>query len=330
MYNGHKVIDVHGHMTTPPQFRAFVANVVSQNTPQSAERLEISDELLDKAQARHLKLMDERNIDVQLLGPRPIAMWHWTRPFLQERWCRITNDVIARIVKLHPDLFVGMAQLPQNSKVDTRNCVAELERCVKELGFVGAYINPDPAGDRQVPGMHEEYWYPLYEKAQQLDVPLMVHPSISYDRRLEVIPANYQMNNYIEEFIAMHVLSHSNVFQTFPRLRVVICHCGGALNRFIPTDHHIAQKDLSKNLFYDACAYDDDFLTAAIKQKGVDQMLFGTEAPGSGGATRPDTGRSSDDLVPVIDSLKILSTEDKIKIFNKNPLRVFTKVKVSA
>jgi len=328
MYNGHKVIDVHGHMTTPPQFRAFVANVVSQNTPQSAERLEISDELLDKAQARHLKLMDERNIDVQLLGPRPIAMWHWTRPFLQERWCRITNDVIARIVKLHPDRFVGMAQLPQNSKVDTRNCVAELERCVKELGFVGAYINPDPAGDRQVPGMHEEYWYPLYEKAQQLDVPLMVHPSISYDRRLEVIPANYQMNNYIEEFIAMHVLSHSNVFQTFPRLRVVICHCGGALNRFIPTDHHIAQKDLSKNLFYDACAYDDDFLTAAIKQKGVDQMLFGTEAPGSGGATRPDTGRSSDDLVPVIDSLKILSTEDKIKIFNKNPLRVFTKVKV--
>ena len=328
MYNGHKVIDVHGHMTTPPQFRAFVANVVSQNTPQSAERLEISDELLDKAQARHLKLMDERNIDVQLLGPRPIAMWHWTRPFLQERWCRITNDVIARIVKLHPDRFVGMAQLPQNSKVDTRNCVAELERCVKELGFAGAYINPDPAGDRQVPGMHEEYWYPLYEKAQQLDVPLMVHPSISYDRRLEVIPANYQMNNYIEEFIAMHVLSHSNVFQTFPRLRVVICHCGGALNRFIPTDHHIAQKDLSKNLFYDACAYDDDFLTAAIKQKGVDQMLFGTEAPGSGGATRPDTGRSSDDLVPVIDSLKILSTEDKIKIFNKNPLRVFTKVKV--
>jgi predicted TIM-barrel fold metal-dependent hydrolase len=315
-------------MTTPPQFRAFVANMVSQNTPQSAERLEISDELLDKAQARHLKLMDERNIDVQLVGPRPIAMWHWIRPYLQEGWCRITNDVIARIVKLHPDRFVGMAQLPQNSKVDTRNCVAELERCVKELGFAGAYINPDPAGDRQVPGMHEEYWYPLYEKAQQLDVPLMVHPSISYDRRLEVIPANYQMNNYIEEFIAMHVLSHSNVFQTFPRLRVVICHCGGALNRFIPTDHHIAQKDLSKNLFYDACAYDDDFLTAAIKQKGVDQMLFGTEAPGSGGATRPDTGRSSDDLVPVIDSLKILSTEDKIKIFNKNPLRVFTKVKV--
>lgn len=325
MHNGQKVIDVHGHMTTPPQFRNHVAQIVSQNTP--GAKLEMTDEQLENAQQRHLKIMDERNIDLQLVGPRPIAMWHWTRPFLQEFWCRTTNDVIARIVKLHPDRFVGMAQLPQSSQRDTRNCLPELERCIKELGFAGAYVNPDPAGDKQTPGMHEEYWYPLYEKAQQLDVPLMVHPSTSYDRRLEVIPANYQMNNYLEEFVAQQLLTHSKVFEIFPRLKIVICHCGGALNRFIPSDKHIAQKDLSKNLFYDACAYDENFLTAAIKQRGVDQMLFGTEAPGSGGAVRPDTGRPSDDLVPVIDSLGFLSAEDKLKIFYQNPLKVFTRVK---
>jgi predicted TIM-barrel fold metal-dependent hydrolase len=221
-----------------------------------------------------------------------------------------------------------MAQLPQNSKLDTRNCIPELDRCVKELGFVGAYVNPDPAGDKQTPGMHEEYWFPLYEKAQELDVPLMVHPSVSYDRRIEVIPANYQMNNYIEEFVATQLLSHSEVFQTFPRLKIVICHCGGALNRFIPTDRHVAQKDLTRNLYYDCCAYDVNFLTAAIKQRGVDQMLFGTEAPGSGGAVRPDTGRPSDDLVPVIDSLEFLTAEDKMKILQRNPLKVFTRVRL--
>lgn len=327
MHNGQKVIDVHGHMTTPPHFRQFAANLVSQNSPQ---KFELADDQLDRAQERHLKVMDERNIDLQLLGPRPIAMWHWMRPFLQEVWCRVTNDVIARICKLHPDRFVGMAQLPQNSTLDTRNCIPELVRCVKELGFVGVYLNPDPGGDKQTPGMHEEYWYPLYEKCQELDVPLFVHPSVSYDRRIEVIPANYQMNNYIEEFISLQLLTHGNVFQTYPRLKVVICHCGGALHRFIPTDRHIAQKDLSKNLFFDACAYDVNFLTAAIKQRGVDQMLFGTEAPGSGGALRPDTGRPSDDLVPVIDSLGFLSAEDKLKIFHKNPLKVFTRVRVPA
>lgn len=326
MHNGYKVVDVHGHMTTPAPFRQFLAETVAQNTP--GRKLELTDEQLENAQQRHLKFMDERDIDIQLIGPRPIAMWHWMRPFLQEYWCRVTNDVIARIVNLHPDRFRGMAQLPQSKERDTRNCVAELERCVKELGFVGAYLNPDPAGDKQTPGVHEEYWYSLYEKAVELDVPLMVHPSITYDRRLEIIPANYQMNNYLEEFVAMQLYSHSNVFKVFPKLKIVICHCGGGLNRFIPTDKHVGQGDFSKNLFYDCCCYDLHYLEAAIKQRGVDQMLFGTESPGSGGAVRPENGRASDDLIPVIAELSFLSVEDKKKIFQINPLKVFSKVKL--
>ena len=326
MHNGQKVVDVHGHMTTPAPFRQFLAETVAQNTP--GRKLEMTDEQLENAQQRHLKFMDDRNIDIQLIGPRPIAMWHWMRSFLQDFWATTVNNVIARIVKLHPDRFRGMAQLPQSKEKDTRNCVAELERCIKELGFVGAYLNPDPAGDKQTPGVHEEYWFPLYEKAVQLDAPLMIHPSITYDRRLEVIPANYQMNNYLEEFVAMQLYSHSKVFETFPKLKIVICHCGGGLNRFIPTDHHVGQKDLRNNLYYDCCAYDVNYLTAAIKQRGIDQMLFGTESPGSGGAVRPETGKPSDDLVPVIDSLEFLSAEDKLKIFQKNPLKVFTKVKI--
>jgi len=327
MHNGNKVVDVHGHMTTPAVFRQFLAETVSQNTPN--RKLDMTDEQLENAQQRHLKFMDDRNIDVQLIGPRPIAMWHWMRPFLQEFWCRTTNNVIARIVKLHPDRFRGMAQLPQcSTSKDTKNLLPEFERCIKELGFVGAYLNPDPAGDKETPGVDNEYWFPLYEKAQELDVPLMVHPSITYDRRLETIPANYQMNNYLEEFVAMQLLCHSKVFEIFPRLRITICHCGGGLNRFIPTDHHVGQSDQRKNLFYDSCVYDEHYLEAAIKQRGVDQILFGTESPGSGGALRPDTGKPSDDMIPVIDGLKFLSDEDKLKIFQKNPLKVFTKVKI--
>ncbi len=327
MYNGQTVVDVHGHMTTPAGFRQFLAEIVSQNTP--GRKLEVTDEQLENAQQRHLKFMDDRNVDVQLIGPRPIAMWHWMRPFLQEFWAETTNNVIARIVKLHPDRFRGMAQLPQCSiSKDTRNCLPEFERCVKELGFVGAYLNPDPGGDKQTPGVHEEYWFPLYEQAVELDVPLMIHPSVTYDRRLEIIPANYQMNNYIEEFIAMQLLTHSKVFEIFPKLKITISHCGGGLNRFIPTDKHVGQGDFSKNLFYDCCVYDVHYLEAAIKQRGVDQILFGTESPGSGGAIRPETGMPSDDLIPVIDGLNFLSTEDKLKIFQTNPLKVFTKVKI--
>jgi predicted TIM-barrel fold metal-dependent hydrolase len=326
MFNNQTTVDVHGHMTTPAVFRQFLAECVSQNTPN--RKLDMSDDQLEAAQQRHLKFMDDRGIDVQLIGPRPIAMWHWMRPFLQDFWAKTTNDVIARIVKLHPDRFRGMAQLPQSKEKDTRNCLAEFERCIKELGFVGAYLNPDPAGDKQAPGVHEEYWHPLYDKAVQLDVPLMVHPSTTYDKRLEVIPANYQMNNYLEEFVAMNLYMHSKIFQTFPKLKIVICHCGGGLHRFIANDHHVGQGDFSKNLFYDSCVYDVNYLEAGIKQRGVDQVLFGTESPGSGGAIRPDTNRASDDMIPVIDSLAFLSAEDKLKILQKNPLKVFTKVKI--
>ena len=82
MHNGNKVVDVHGHMTTPAVFRQFLAETVSQNTP--GRKLELTDEQLEAAQQRHLKFMDDRNIDIQLIGPRPIAMWHWMRPFLQD------------------------------------------------------------------------------------------------------------------------------------------------------------------------------------------------------------------------------------------------------
>ena len=77
------------------------------------------------------------------------------------------------------------------------------------------------------------------------------------------------------------------MFQRFPRLRVLICHCGGALNRFMPTDPHLSQKDLRANVFYDTCAHDLVFLEAVIKQRGVESMCFGTEQPGLGAPCVP-------------------------------------------
>lgn len=327
MYAGKKVLDVHGHMSTPPEFRAFAYNLIALRSP--GDRSEgIPEERLDGALKRHLNVMDERNIDVQLLSPRPVAMMHWESAFLVAKWTTYTNDTIAKSHEMYPDRWFGIAQLPQNRDIATSNCVAELERCINDLGFVGAMINPDPGGDRQTPGVHTEYWYPLYEKAQELDAPLILHPSITRDPRVEIIPHNYQINNVTEEWIATQLYLHSDIFKTFPRLKIVICHCGGALTRFILRDarHSGPAVPYPDNLFFDTCAYEESFLATAIKQKGVSQMVFGTEAPGSGGAVRPDTGRPSDDLVPVIDKIDFLSTEDKLNIFNYNIKKIFTRV----
>jgi len=327
MWNGHRTVDVHGHMTTPADFRGFAAGLTANRTPRSA-RLQISDDALEGALVRHIKKIDDGKIDYQLLGPRPVAMWHWESLYLQRKFAEVTNDVIAQSVRLHPDRFAGMAQLPQHYQHDTKACLEEFERAVKDLNFVGAYVNPDPGGNGLTPGMNDEYWFPLYEKAQELEAPLMVHPSISFNPRIEIIPASYQYNNVTEEYLALHLLTHSNVFDQFPRLKIVICHFGGALDRFILTDTgHISRKGYGSNLFFDTCAYDDDFMAAAMKQKGPEACVFGTEAPGSGGAIRPETGKPSDEfVVDQIAALPFLSDQDKLNVLQSNPLKVFSRV----
>jgi len=323
MFKGRKVLDVHGHISRPPEYMAYAGMVLANNGDFPAAAFRVTDERLQASQTRHLKELDDRQIDVQLLGPRPFSDFHWMRPLLQNAWARYTNDLIAQCVRLHPDRFLGMAHLPQYFEHDTSHCLPELNRCVEELGFVGAYVNPDPSGRRDAPGMDQPYWFPLYERAQELDIGLLVHPAATFDRRVEYLANNYQFANVIEEYIATQLLSQSNVFERYPQLRITVCHCGGALDRWIKTDPHLGQRDLSKNLFFDTCAHDADFLTAAIKQRGVNQMLFGTEVPGSGGALRPETGRPADDLVPIIGGFDFLSDDDKLKIFNLNAKRVF-------
>src|SRR5262249_49507000 len=100
MFEGQQVIDVHGHMSTPPHFRAFAYNLIALRTPAEVD-LDLSDQQLESAQGRHLRMLDERGIDVQLISPRPVAMMHWEHPLLVDKWTRVTNDVIHQICKLH-------------------------------------------------------------------------------------------------------------------------------------------------------------------------------------------------------------------------------------
>jgi predicted TIM-barrel fold metal-dependent hydrolase len=358
MYESHAVIDTHGHISTPPQFRAYAYNLIVLRNPK--EPFVITDEAMRPALERHLRLLDAQGIDLQLLSPRPVAMMHWERPFLVETWTRVTNDLIARQCALHPDRFQGVAQLPQTRGGDLRLCADELERCVNEHAFVGAIVNPDPGADRSSPGLNDRYWDPLYERAEALDVTLIVHPSMTRDPRLDGIPNAYQYNNLTEETLATLLLERSDVFERYPRLRIVVCHCGGAPRRMLefglPLDHTNPSRgsdnmigdsgevaggqvgslfrkekrpppNLDANLFFDTCAYDPHFLSAALKQRGAHRMVFGTEVPGSGSdLLNPRTGVGSDNVLALLQSFEFLSTAAKIDIVHHNPLRVFPRI----
>ncbi len=355
MYKGHSVIDVHGHISTPPQFRAFAYNLIAlRNTDYD---LVISDADMKAPLERHLRLLDAQGVDVQLLSPRPVAMMHWERDFLVEKWTTETNDLIARQCSLHPHRFQGVGQLPQTREGNLDKCVHELERCVHDHKFVAALVNPDPGADRKTAGLNNEFWFPLYEAAEHLQATLIIHPSVTLDPRLDGIPNAYQYNNLTEETLATLLLEHSDVFKRYPKLKIVVCHCGGSPKRMldygVPIDYtnpsrgadnmigdsgeaaggqvgSIFKKgkspppDLSENLFFDTCAYDPHFLETAIKQRGVERMAFGTEVPGSGSDLfNPQTRRPSDDVLAIIDHYAFLTDEDKVAIVKKNPLKIF-------
>jgi predicted TIM-barrel fold metal-dependent hydrolase len=332
MYNGTKVFDVHGHVSVAPAANTFVGSMLASNghgrSPLATGRGGPSEEEYRAAAARHLAYMDERDIDVQIIGPRPFMMLGQVLSHRQmEAWTEHINLTIAQQCRFYPDRFLGAAQLPQDSDApDAKHMVAALESTVKDHGFVAAYVAPDPKGLRTTPGLNEAYWYPLWEAALDLGVQIIVHGTNTVDARHYLVPQNYQLGFVMEQFLAQQLLSNSDVFERYPALKVVVCHCGGALNRFIKSDGHLSQKDLSNNLYYDTCAHDLDFLTAAIRQRGVGQMVFGTEAPGSGAAVRQEgegPGKTGDDLVPVIESFDWLTEAQKIEIFNSNPAKVF-------
>jgi predicted TIM-barrel fold metal-dependent hydrolase len=331
VFHDQLVFDVHGHVSVPQAANVYATTLLATNSlvrsPLLSGAAGPSTEDYRRAAANHVAYMDERAIDVQIIGPRPfMVLGQALQKHSTKLWTEHVNATIAQQVEFFPDRFLGGAMLPQDSDApDSSHMLETLRHCVLEQGFVAAYVSPDPKGLRSTPGLNEPYWFPLYESCIELGVPIIIHGTNTLDPRHYIVPQNYQLGFVMEQFLAQQILSHSDVFDRYPELRVIICHCGGALNRFLKSDSHLSQRDLSNNLFFDTCAHDVDFLTAAIRQHGIQRTVFGTEAPGSGGAKRQPgegPGISGDDIIPVLDSFDWLSEAEKIQILHDNPLRI--------
>lgn len=267
MYHSTKVIDIHGHLSTPPDFYAFAYQLhwgLGMRRVGAGSGLKLPEGAMAVVQQRHLKLLVDRNIDFHFISPRPYSMMHFERPAVVEAWRGATNEVIRQACAMHAGRFAGIAQLPQHTTLNTSNCIDELNRCVLEWGVVGAIVNPDPGSERQTPGMDTEFWHPLYQRAAELKATLVVHGSANRDPRTY----DNQVNFLTEQTLATLLLERSDVFDRFPDLKILVVHCGGALTRFLTNSISAAplpEGGLPAGLFFDTCAYDKDYLALAFK-----------------------------------------------------------------
>jgi len=225
------IIDCHGHYTTAPQAHtswrqaqkdAYAGGVAPPAYPAISD-----DEVRASIQRNQIKMMNERGVDLTIFSPRASAMeHHYGDEAVSARWAQVSNDLIARVVQLYPDRFAGVCQLPQSPGVPIARSVAELRRCVLELGFVGCNLNPDPSGGHWTsPPLTDRSWYPLYEAMAELDVPAMVHVSAVTNPAFHATGSHY-LNADTTAFMQ---LMQSDLFTDFPGLRLIIPHGGGAV-----------------------------------------------------------------------------------------------------
>jgi 4-oxalmesaconate hydratase len=273
-----------------------------------------------------------RGEDFMLFSPKASGMEHHVDDALVARdWAATSNDLIHRVTRLFPKHFAGVAQLPQTPSGDLRESVAELRRCVDELGFVGANVNPDPSGGWWTgPPMTDRFWYPLYEVLVELDVPAMVHVSTSCNPAAQTLGAHY-LNADTTVFMQ---LVEGDLFRDFPDLRVVIPHGGGAVpyhwGRFRGLADRLGRPPLPEhlmaNVFFDTCVYHQaglDLLTSVI---GADNILFASEMIGAVRGLDPETGFPWDDTKRYVDAAR-LTDNQRAKIFQHNALRVYPRLK---
>lgn len=331
------IVDCHGHYTTAPKplqdFRdAQIAALANGSTGPSPDSIRISDAAIrESLEGAQLKFQRERGSDVTIFSPRASAMAHHIGTEATSiAWTRACNDLIARVCALYPQNFVGVCQLPQSPGAPPANSIAELERCVNELGFIGCNLNPDPSGGHWTsPPLTDKHWYPLYEKMVELDVPAMVHVSSSCNPNFHATGAHY-INADTTAF--MQFLT-SDLFQDFPTLRFVIPHGGGAVPYHWGRYRGLAQdmkrpplgELLLHNVFFDTCVYHQPGIDLLAKVIPVENIIFGSEMVGAVRGIDPETGHNYDDTKRYIDALP-LSDADKRKIFSENAARVYPRL----
>jgi len=330
------IIDCHGHYTTAPEahqkFRDQQLAKVKDPLASTPTPARISDdEIRETIEKNQLKLQKERGADITIFSPRASAMAHHVGDeAVSQQWTRACNDLIKRVVDLYPQNFVGVCQLPRSPGVPISHSVQELERAVKELGFIGCNLNPDPSGGHwTAPPLTDRHWYPFYEKMVELDVPAMIHVSASCNPNFHATGAHY-INADTTAFMQF---IEGNLFKDFPTLRFIIPHGGGAVpyhwGRYRGLADMLKRPPLAehvmKNVFFDTCVYHQPGIDLLVKVIDIDNILFGSEMVGAVRGIDPETGNYYDDTKRYIDALSIPEA-DKRRIFEGNARRVFPRL----
>ena len=236
--------------------------------------------------------MDEAEVDVQVLSLTTPGL-HNLEAAQSIELARRTNDLVAETVAKRPDRFQGFAALPTPAP---DACAAELDRCVRELGFKGAML----CGRTRDKHLDHPDFHPMFEAAERLGVPLFIHPQTAspavreaiysgIDPMTDIALSAFGLGWHYEAGVQWVRLVTSGAFDRFPNLQIILGHWGevvlfylerlAVFDRFGKLQKPVADY-ARQNLYVTASGmFSADYLQRTVQIVGADRILFSTDFP---------------------------------------------------
>ncbi len=260
-----------------------------------ASRMNLTEQLGDLSDKR-IPHMDSQGIRMQILSYTSL-IGDYVPAEEAVRIAHEANDLLAARIKEHPDRFRAMATLPL---ADSKAAAKELERCVKELGFVGVLLYGQYKGH----WLDEPQFLPIFEKAAELDIPVYLHPALinpQVQQAMYMSPAYSAITGaelssaaigwHYDVGIQAVRLILAGLFDKLPALKVISGHWGEGIPMFLDRMNHQLTPDMT-SLQHDFAYYyrcniyltpsgimSDINLHTMVELMGADHILYAEDYP---------------------------------------------------
>jgi 2,3-dihydroxybenzoate decarboxylase len=267
------------------------AEIQATFTGMDATKLPKISERLDDVGALRIEEMDEAGIDIQVLSHTAPSVQK-LEPEAAVRLARAANDRLHQTVLAHPKRFAAFAALPTP---DPHGAADELERAVTKLGFKGAMIHGLTRGRF----LDEEFFWPVFERAVALDVPLYLHPAIPHQAVMDVYFKDYAQSwpmfpraawGFTMETATQAIrLVLSGVLEKHPA-RIILGHLGEGLPFLLwRIDHSLKRagrdakgfREVFCEHFYITTSgfFSNPALLCSVMEMGIDRIMFSVDYP---------------------------------------------------
>jgi uncharacterized protein len=273
----------------------------------------------------HLEAMDKVGVD------KGILRWCIWPEWATLEMCRRVNNAMAKTVKQHPDRFLSLAIVPPWGDED---CLAELDRCINELGCVGV----DVEAHYGTLYLDSEEFRPFFRKINEYKVPIIVHHTslpVDYEHVCDYTNLRRMFGRCIDQMTSVGRIMFSGMLDELPNLKFIHTMMAGGLfayttlimpiksrvskdmERWDPAASEKMRGYLKDNIYCDLThppTWSKAQIECAVKELGADHILFGSSFP-----------LRYEWLYYGVDHIKSLdiSEKDKALILGENAVRLF-------